>query len=136
MKRWITIAVGVLISAVAFFFAFRQMNFNEVWAAVTHIQPGWALAACVLIGISAFARGVRWSILLQRRLPVMDSFWLWVIGFLFNNVLPLKIGEVARSVLAGRRPGMSFTAVLSSVVVERLFDIVAVVTLLGISLSV
>ena len=34
MKRWVTIGVGLLISAVALYFAFRQMDFSEVWAAV------------------------------------------------------------------------------------------------------
>ncbi len=134
MKRWITIIGGLLISALALYLAFRQTDFAGVLAAVERVKPGWAIAACATIALSAFVRGVRWNILLEGRLKVVDAFWLWVVGFLFNNVLPLKLGEIARALLAGRRPGNSFGASLSSVVVERLFDMVAVALLLGIAL--
>jgi len=134
MKRWLPILIGLIITALALVLAFQNTDFAAVLAAMRAIKPGWAVAGLAAVAISASTRGARWSLLLEGRLKLVDAFWLWTLGFLFNNVLPFKLGEVARAVLAGRRPGMSFGAALSSVVVERLFDMVAVVMLVGIAI--
>lgn len=134
MKRWQTLLIGLVISAVALVLAFRQADFNEIIAAFqTARYEFMALTFGVVITLTML-RGWRWSVLTQGRLLPYDCFWLFNVGFLFNNVLPVRLGELARAVLAGRRPKMHFTSALSSIVVERLFDMVSVVILLGIVL--
>jgi hypothetical protein len=135
MKRWIVLIVGLLISAVALYFAFRNANLAELGAAFRSARYEYALLSVLILVISTLVRGLRWRVLTEGRLTFGDGFWLWNIGFLFNDVLPARLGEIVRSLLAGRRPGMSFTSALSSVVVERLFDMVTVVLLLAIALA-
>lgn len=134
MKRWQTILIGLGVSSVALFFALRQANFGEIWAAFRTARYGYvALTLVIIVGLT-WVRGLRWSVLTQGRLSAGDGFWLFNIGFLFNNVLPARLGEIARAILAGRYPKMHFTSALSSIVVERLFDMVSVVVLFGIVL--
>jgi hypothetical protein len=135
MKRWILILLGLIISAVALYFSFRNTNLAAVGAAFRDARYEYAVLGALLLVVGTFVRGLRWRVLTGKRLTFADAFWLWNIGFLFNDLLPAKLGEVARSLLAGRRPGMSFTSALSSVVVERLFDMVSVVLLLAIALA-
>jgi uncharacterized protein (TIRG00374 family) len=55
-------------------------------------------------------------------------------GFMANNVLPLRIGEVVRTFAATRLAGVRFTAALSSIAVERMFDALTVGFFLGLGL--
>ncbi len=136
MKRWQTLLIGLIVSAIFLFLALRQANPGQMLEALRTARYEFIVLGLVLVVANAWARGVRWSILTQNRLSVTDSFWLFNIGFLFNNVLPARLGEIARALLAGRRPTMHFTSALSSIVVERLFDLISVVALLGMCLLV
>ncbi|NDJ36209.1 MAG: flippase-like domain-containing protein, partial [Chloroflexi bacterium] len=134
MKRWQTLLIGIGVSALALFFVFRQADLSRIAAAFQQARYEYILlTALIYVGL-VLIRGYRWHILTERRLSFGDAFWLFNIGFLLNNVLPAKLGEVARAVLAGRKPGMQFGRAASSVVVERLFDLVAVVTQLTVAI--
>jgi uncharacterized protein (TIRG00374 family) len=134
MKRWWTFLIGVLISAAALFLAFRTTNWAEVVAVFGSLRYEYVILSLIVVLLSDVMRGVRWSILVQGRLSPVDGFWLFNVGYLFNNVLPARLGELARAILGGRRPNVTFTSALSSIVVERLFDVVSVVILLSIGL--
>ncbi len=134
MKRWQTLTIGAVISIVALYLSLRQANFSEMANAVQQANLGLiALAAALFVGLVAI-RGWRWSVLTEGRLSIVDGSWLFSIGFLFNNILPARIGEVARGVLAGRREKLHFTSAMSSIVVERLFDMIAIVIMFGVIL--
>lgn len=134
MKRWHTVVIGLIISAIALFLAFRQANFGAIFDAIRTARYEYIVLGFVLVILTTIVRGWRWSILTQGRLTTTDATWLFNVGFLFNNILPAKLGEIVRAILAGRRPAMHFTSALSSIVVERLFDMVSVVVLFGIVL--
>lgn len=134
MKRWQSILIGVLISAVAIFLAFRKANFAEIGEALATARYGWVLLSIALTLVGMALRGLRWSVLLNGQISPVDGFWLFSIGFFFNDVLPARLGELARAYLAGRRPNMHFGSALSSVVVERLMDMVCVAGMAGIVL--
>ncbi len=134
MKRWHTFAIGLIVSVVALYLAFRQANFAEILQGFRSARYEYVALGFVLVGLTTLARGLRWSVLTEGRLSVADATWLFNMGFLFNNVLPARLGEIVRAMLAGRRPQMRFTSALSSIVVERLFDMISVVVLIGITL--
>jgi uncharacterized protein (TIRG00374 family) len=93
----------------------------------------------VILGTLTFPiRWIRWRVLLgQAGASPGRSSALWhaiAIGFMANNLLPLRAGELVRSYTAARLAGIRFTTVLSSVAVERIFDGLTVVGLLTIAL--
>jgi glycosyltransferase 2 family protein len=134
MKRWFTFAVGLLISGITLTLAFQQANFATMLQTFESARYEFVVLASILIIVGTAARGLRWSVLTQGRLSIADAIWLFNIGLLFNNILPARLGEIVRTVLASRRPSMHFTSALSSIVVERLFDMISVVFLIGIAL--
>ncbi len=134
MKRWWTFLIGLLISAAALYLAFRNANLAEMAGAFSSLRYEYVILSLVTVILSDVMRGMRWSMLVQGRISMTDSFWLFNVGYLFNNVLPARLGELARAILGGRRPGVTFTSALSSIVVERLFDLISVVILLGVAL--
>lgn len=127
-KRWLP---GVLISGVALFVLFRFVNWEELSAAwATAAQPLNILAAFVLSVISVCVRAVLWQTLLKGRATFKSSFFIINIGYLLNNLFPLRAGEIGRAVFMGRASGLGPFHVLSTIVLERAFDLVMAAVLL------
>ena len=131
-RVWHAVA-GAAVSLVFMWFAARDVE----WRAFLHSMSGvrWPLLlAGVVISSSAyFAMALRWRVLLgsHSRLSVGDVFDFTMIGFLSGLVLPLRLGDLVKSVVLGRKANLGGTAVLGSVVLERLLDVIMLVTLAG-----
>lgn len=88
------------------------------------VPTSWILAA-VLTDIAVYCvQGWRWSLLLSPlgSLPAWRTMQAIYVGLFANELLPLRPGEVIRSFLQSRWSGVPFSVVVSSVVIERLFD--------------
>jgi len=78
--------------------------------------------------VALWFRGLRWRALLDNRIGLGHSFHILNVSYLFNAVLPLRLGEVVRSFLATRLdPPIAMLTALSTVVVEQLTNVLAVV---------
>jgi uncharacterized protein (TIRG00374 family) len=132
------ILLGVAVSAVLLYFSLRGIHFREVWGHVKLAR--WApLALGTALATATFViRIFRWQLLLLgedgRRLPAGPLWHAIAMGFMANNVLPLRMGEVVRTFAASKLTGSRFTSVLASIAVERLFDALTVGTLLAVGL--
>lgn len=122
--RTVRIWVGVLISAVLLYLAFRGQHPSDIWAALRSFDSRWLAPALILYGLGVVIRAVRWSILLRPLAPVTARQMLpiVVVGYTANNVLPLRTGELVRAYLVRRQFGVRKTAALATIAVERLFD--------------
>ena len=122
---------GVIISVlfiVAFIFFIDWGEFAE---AVQTIQPSVILWTVVLTIIPLCTRSLAWRFLLDREITFKDAFFGENIGYMANNFLPFRLGEIARAVLLSDKVKGGFAAVLPSIFVERLIDLgFAAVTLL------
>jgi hypothetical protein len=82
-------------------------------------------------------RSLRWRVLLDNRLSHKDSFHILNISYFINGVLPLRVGELARAALATQAdPPVRALTCLSTVLVERLLDTLAVFALIGLTLAI
>lgn len=132
------ILAGVLISAVLIYFSFRGVQFREVIAYVRSARSFPILLGVTLATLTFALRIFRWQLLLTaddgRRLGVAPLWHAIAMGFMANNTLPLRMGEVVRTYAAAKLTGTRFSAVLASIAVERLFDAVTVISLLALGL--
>lgn len=115
--------IGIILTGVAVFLLSRVIHWEELVAAFRAIPLTSLLAAT---GIYLFSMGLRvwcWHTLLQRRVSFFRA-WLGLNeGYFLNNILPLRMGEVGRSFLIGRRTGLGTLNIFSTVVVERAYDL-------------
>lgn len=131
--RWI---IGLAVSALFLWVAFRQVSdMSNVGAALMAAHYVWMMPAVALYLAGLWVRAWRWRALLApvADVPVSSMFGILSIGFLVNNVLPARLGEIARAVIAGRRHSISRSATLATVVVERIFDGIVMLLFLGVS---
>jgi uncharacterized protein (TIRG00374 family) len=136
IKRLIQALVGVLFAAGFLFLALRKVDPQEFWAQLRSIDPRWS--PLILLALAAFywIKAIRWSYLLGplRPLSAREIFPAVMIGFMGNNVLPAHLGEFVRMYVLAKQYGLSKTAVLSTIVLERVFDFFAIIGILAATL--
>lgn len=123
MRSW-RAWLGIAISAVFLYVAFRGQDLGDLRRAVNAANLWWIFPALVLYFIGVWLRATRWSVLI-RPLANVDSRDLLpvvVVGYMANNVLPLRTGELVRAYLIRRNYGVRKTSVLATIAVERIFD--------------
>lgn len=137
MSRSIRIGIGVAISAFFLILAFRGQDFGEIRDALRETNLWWAVPALALYFLGVYLRAIRWRILLRPIAPGATSrqlFPIVVIGFMANNVLPLRAGEIVRSVVIGREFQVRKTSALATIAVERIFDGITMLAFLAVSM--
>jgi hypothetical protein len=121
--------LGLAISAVFLFLAFRKINYHDLWQTLKNIQVWWLIPGLIIYFMGMLIRAWRWQYLLNplEKVSISDSFQIMMIGYMGNNVFPLRMGEVLRAVVLKRRADVSISGSLATIVVERIFDAVVVV---------
>jgi uncharacterized protein (TIRG00374 family) len=88
-------------------------------------------------GLVAFVllRAVRWRFMLNNELAWNQVFHIQNIGYMLTMLLPFRLGDVARAVLIGNVPPVTIARGVSTMVVERILDMMFIVTLLPFTLA-
>jgi uncharacterized protein (TIRG00374 family) len=122
-------AIGVAISAVAIWILARSVDLPRTFDVLRTANPAWIVVMVGTTLLDVASRGGRWQALLEpiKRLPYRRVLGYTYLGYLANNVLPARLGELVRSHALGEGEGISRPTVLGTVVVERIVDTVIVV---------
>jgi uncharacterized membrane protein YbhN (UPF0104 family) len=95
----------------------------------------WIAAAIVVYFAGTAVRAERWRLILHRTSVAAsrpDAYGLTTVGYMGNNLLPARAGEVIRVMLMSRQTGHGVRKVGGSVIAERMLDVVV----LGLALLV
>ena len=124
-------AFGIAISVIAGWLVLRSVDLATVAEVLRSADPRWIVVMLVAVLIDVAARGGRWQVLLRpiAAIPYRRVLGFTYLGYLANNVLPARLGELVRVHALGEREGLSRTTVLGTVVVERVIDTVMVVSI-------
>ncbi|MBI3292318.1 MAG: flippase-like domain-containing protein, partial [Elusimicrobia bacterium] len=116
--------IGLGIGAVCLYFALRGLHLHEVLTSLAQADYRWMFPAAVAYSVGFLFRTWRWQVLLSPLGAVAGKhlFAFLMIGFLANNLLPLRAGELVRAHLTGTRMRISRSATLATVLVERTCD--------------
>jgi len=129
---WKQYLVGLLVSLAAVYFFFKAAPPDQMLASMDQLNPWW-LIPCTLVYIVSYCfRAIRWHFLMLpvARVGFRPLFAALMIGFLGNNILPAHLGEVVRAIVLGRTEGVSKSATMATVVLERVYDGLTVLFLL------
>jgi len=128
-------ALGIAISAVCLYFAFRNLDIHRSLE-TARTANYWLLIASALAATGMFPlRALRWRTILDPVAPRVPFGPLWrstAIGQMVTNVVPLRAGELARPFALTQQVGnVTFPTALASVAVDRVFDAIVVMVLLA-----
>jgi glycosyltransferase 2 family protein len=136
MKKW-QFWLGVLISALFIWLALGGLQLDEFWGAVKKANYIWLLPGVGVYFIGVWIRAWRWHYLLGpiKQIPTRSMFPITTIGYMGNNIYPARAGEVLRAVILKRKEGVSVSASLATIIVERIFDGVVMLGFVFVNLS-
>jgi hypothetical protein len=123
MKKW-QFWAGVFISVLFLYLALRGLKLGDFWQAVKTARYWWILPGIAVYFVGVWVRAWRWHYLLKpiKAVRTRVMFPITCIGYMGNNIYPARAGEVLRAVILKRREGVSVSASLATVIVERIFD--------------
>lgn len=121
--------LSTLLAGVLLYFSVRGVDWARVWRTISGARWSYLAAACLATSFAFLLRALRWRILLNAEtwFSISTVFWANMAGYLGNNFLPARAGEVIRSFLISRRSSLSKTYVLTTALGERLMDVIALV---------
>jgi glycosyltransferase 2 family protein len=120
-RRWLP---GVLISLVAIAAIIHFVDLQRFVDAIRSANYWLLLAVFVISFIWLVVRAIVWRTILRGRASYRDVFLTLSEGYLLNNFLPFRLGEIGRAFLLGRKSKLGFMEVLSSIIIERILDLV------------
>lgn len=137
MKRskWVVVA-GILISIFFLYLALRKVNVEEIKRILKLANYYWLFPTAISYTIAILMRGVRWRYLLLpiKKCKILNLISAVFIGFMANNLLPLRAGELIRAYVNGKKENISKSSSFATIIVERVFDGLALVILLLVAL--
>ncbi len=132
--KWLSVVAGVALSAAFLWIAFRRVELADLLASFRLADFRWLIVYPVFATALNLIRSEIWRLLLRKRVTVADAFWGYSIGFLVNNVMPLRVGEAARIAVLARKRQLPLVEVAAAAGIERVLDMLSVVLLLAIAL--
>ena len=130
MRKNVQLILGLVVSLVALALAFRGADLGAIAGALRKANYFvLAVGVCFYV-LGYFFRALSWRVLLGGRLPFWRVFEALNEGYLLNNLLPFRLGEFGRAYLVSRRNNLPALEALSSIVVERVIDLLMVMVLL------
>ena len=132
---WIALLVGVPVSALLLWLAFRNVDVDAMWDVVRGADLPLLVVAVVVVGLVYVLQGLRWRTIVGRPKPTRRRYTeLIAAGIACNNVLPGRVGELYRSRVIALEAGLPSGRGFATVILDRCFDVAALATFLLVAL--
>jgi uncharacterized protein (TIRG00374 family) len=133
-RSWIVgWVVGILISLAALVVAFWGVQPGRFLSEITQANYIYLIPSALLLLLGLLARARSWQVLLGDQVNFGRAFSALNEGYLLNNVLPLRLGELGRAYMVSQEQPIGPAKALATVVMERIIDVV--VSLAGLLLA-
>jgi len=126
VNRIIKFILGVLISVIGLYYAFRQINFWELWIIIKNVNFILVILAIVILLLSNIIRVWRWQILVKpiKYVSFEPAFSSIMIGYFGNSVLPFRMGEFLRAFVVADKTSLTASTAFGTIVIERILDFI------------
>ncbi len=130
---WVLVLVILLF---CLYFAFKEIDWLYFLTELKNAKVSYIFIAFVISSFSFLLRSVRWKyqLFLEKNIPLIQIFWAISAGYLINNFIPARIGDVFRSVIIARKFDISKTFSLSTILIEKILDLVTLVLICSLTL--
>lgn len=133
-RLWLGIGISV------FFLLLMAYNvdLNEIVTSLAEANYLYAVPAIGLYFVAVYFRSIRWRFLLSplAAIPVNRLYPVVVIGYMANNLMPARLGELVRSYYLARRENISGSSALATIAVERVYDGVTLLAFAAVSVPI
>ena len=136
VKKWLPWALKLALSGALIWYLLHKIDLAAAIERAKTITPGMLAAAVALMLCQIVLATVRWRAVMgaiDARLPLLKTFEILYIGTFFNIALPSSVGGDAIRMWKGRRAGLSLSAAVNSVMLERFATVLGLVVLVAVT---
>jgi uncharacterized protein (TIRG00374 family) len=128
-KKTITIVVGIISSGIFGYLSLRNFNWEVLRQMLGSIQPLPYLISCLLWIVVFSLRAYRWRFFLppEKRCTFGSRFSGVVLGFFFNIIFPMRVGDLIRPVYLVKANPISYKVGLYSILLERVYEVIILI---------
>ena len=132
------VAIGLLISLVFLFLAFRKVDFGQMYETFVDANYWFILLGVGVNIFSNWLRAVRWGFLLRpvSHVKISSLFDALMIGYMFNVFLPAHLGEFVRAYVLAKKNPVPASAVFGTIVIERIIDVFTLLIIMALTIVV
>ncbi len=119
------ILLGLIIAALGLYIFLKDVNINNLKVELRSIRISALIFGCILAILTLYLRAIRWRLILPDTPGTTKKhlFSTVVIGFMINNILPARIGEVARAFILWRKNKFPAVICIGTLILERIIDL-------------
>lgn len=133
----VMIIVSVVLAALFLYLALRNLDWQNFFDTIKNAQYAYLPLVFLWSSVSFLIRAMRLRVLFtsEKALPAANVFWANMAGYLGNNILPARAGELVRAAYLARQNSISASFALAVGLTERLMDLIALIVLGSFALS-
>ncbi len=138
IKQFLFLIIASLLAVFFVYITAEKINFQEVKLALAKANYFWILLSMSVSIFTYYIRAKRWNLLLNPiglTPKVSNNFWSIAFGYFMNLTIP-RSGEVARATSLYKTEGVPVDKTFGTIVLERVIDLVCLLTIIGISFIV
>ena len=126
MNKYLKLLFGLAISAAGLWYAFREMNFNELIENLSQTHMIYVFLSMIIMVASVALRAYRWQLILEplQIFSFRPLFSATMVGYFGNSVLPFRLGEILRAYAISRSNRITTSGAFGTIILERLLDII------------
>lgn len=121
--------LGFVVSGLLLYLSLKGVEGKEIWSTLKKADRLLLFVPLAFIFSAVTICSFRWSRVAGNGTRVRETFISLLIGLFVNNVLPVRIGELARGYVLSKKRGLSFTYAFSTVLLDRFFDLTGLLLL-------
>lgn len=133
-KAGIRLGLILILMGAFLYFFFRSVEWKEVLGYLTNVNMSFFILCIVLVPTHLATRAIRWDFLLKhekKNVSFFNRFAGNAVGFTVTLIFPGRLGELVKPLYLAQKEGMKKGFVIGTAVVERIFDMFTMCTLLG-----
>lgn len=132
MKNKVSVLLGLLVSLIFIWLAFRGTDFEGIKSSFEAAHYLYLIPVVFLSIFIMILRSYRWGVILEplEKIDQWPLFSITAVGFMIINLLPWRMGELARPYLISKKSTINMGSSLATILVERIFDMLTLMMVL------
>ena len=130
-KKKMLLIVGLMVSIICSWLFVRKIEWSSLGVAFSEAKYIFIFPTIIIMFVSFYIRAIRWEVLLSpiKKVSVLNLFSVSMIGFMANNVLPARLGEIIRPIMIARKEKIGVSTSFATIAIERVFDILGIIVI-------
>jgi len=129
IKNILKLLLTLVISLSFILYALKDFNYNVFIHSMNNVKYIYIYVSVITLILTIQLRAIRWQFLIPEDIKVNNLYKAQLIGYMCNNLLPLRFGEFFKSYYLEKKLNISKYKIFGTVILERFLDLIGMILL-------